>query len=111
MLQGASGNNRVLSTESFDLLGLPIGNAVHCAAHTAQLARKAGVLLGEIAQLQDPQVALGLVRQCASHAKLTYNTRGTPADYHKQEFEAFDAGVRRTFAKAVGVCPDDRAWK
>ena len=48
---------------------------------------------------------------CASHAKLTYNTRGTPSGLHNQQLMAFDVEVRKTFAKAVRVCPDDKAWK
>jgi len=111
LLQDDEGNNRVLSTEGFDLLGMPIGSAAHCASYTSQVVKKAGRLLAEIGNLQDPQVALRLLRECGSHAKLTYNTRGTPADFHQQQLEAFDKEVRLTFARAVGVCPDDKVWK
>ena len=64
------------------LLGVPIGDDVFCANVTRKRAEKAKPLLDEIADLNDPQVALLLLRQCASFGKLVYSARTTKFDHH-----------------------------
>jgi len=111
LLEDDEGNSTVRHNGNFDLLGCPVGSPEHCANYTAQVAAKAGVLLDEVGSLADPQVVLRLLRVCASHAKLTYNCRGTPSDAHLAELSTFDSKVRETFAKTTGLLVNDKAWK
>lgn len=57
---------------NFELLGGPIGTADHCNAHTQERVDKAAKVLEALGELPDPQVALLLLRHCASFGKLVY---------------------------------------
>ena len=58
----AEGRDRVLRDGNFEFLGTPIGADVFCEAETTRRAEKASRLLNGLAELEDPQVGLRLVR-------------------------------------------------
>ena len=56
----------------FELLGGPIGSQDFCNSHTQDRVVKATKLLSALGELPDPQVALLLLRHCASFGKLVF---------------------------------------
>ena len=54
---------------NFEFLGGPIGSEEFCNSHTQERVDKAMELLTALGELPDPQVALTLLRQCASFGK------------------------------------------
>jgi len=63
-----------------------------------------------LADLDDPQAALLLLRHCASYCKLAYSARVVPPSAHQQALQDFDMDVRRTFEATTAMFPDDDAW-
>ena len=63
-----------------EILGAPIGDVIFCAIFLAQKRAKAVRLLSQVAEVGsiDPQIALLLLRQCASFCKLVHVARSTP---------------------------------
>ena len=105
-----TGVERVLVGGNFNLLGCAVGDAAHCAAHTEAKVDQGSRLLQEIAKLEDPQVALRLLRFCGGFAKLVHSMRCTPFDNHLEQLETFDAKVRATFGEFAGFCSSDAEW-
>ena len=56
----------------FELLGAPIGKAEYCQSLTTKWAVKVQSSLDAIGELPDPQVALALLRSCASIGKMFF---------------------------------------
>ena len=73
-------------------------------------ATKAQALLDSIAGLNDPQVALLLLRQCASFGKLVYSARSTKFDHHMSALSHFDTSVRACFDTFTGIHTSDSQW-
>ena len=89
-------NDMVLkSDQCFELLGGAIGSAAYCNAHTSERVEKACKLLKAIGELPDPQVALLLLRYCASFGKLLYSARVVPHRTHAEALQGYDAAVRQ----------------
>ena len=78
---------------NFELLGGPIGSADFSNQHTQQRVDKASKLLQAIGALPDPQIALLLLRYCASFSKLVYSTRVVPHTHHAEALGNFDVAV------------------
>eukprot|EP00662_Eupelagonemidae_sp_cell21_P058208 gene58208-biopygen120951 len=96
---------------SFELLGCPIGDAGFCAAYIAKRVAKTTPLLDAVSDVPDPQVALVLLRQCASFGKVVYSLRVTPSEFHGNASQLFDAAVRQCFERFTGLFPDDVCWR
>jgi len=94
-----------------EVLGAPVGDVGYCSSFVSDRVNKAEKLLEAIAELEDPQIALLLLRQCASFGKVVFVTRCTPPDLLGSELQRFDAGVRRCFERFSGICPDDLEWR
>ena len=94
----------------FKLLGAPIGTQEYCQLITAKRAAKVQSSLDAIGELPDPQVALALLRSCASFGKMVFAARATPFDVHQEQLMAFDSAVRRCFQQLSGLHPDDTQW-
>ena len=94
----------------FKLLGAPVGKVQYCQALTAKRAAKVQSSLDAIGELPDPQVALALLRSCASFGKLVFAARATPFDVHQEQLLAYDQAVRRCFEQFSGLHPDDSQW-
>ena len=56
----------------FKLLGAPIGTDEYCQSLTSKRAAKVQSSLDAIGELPDPQVALALLRSCASFGKMVF---------------------------------------
>ena len=99
------------TTGCFTLLGAPIGNTAFCESASEERRQKMAPLLEALPDLEDPQLAYTLLKHCASFCKMSYSMRVVPRDSHLQAMSKFDNDVRIGFNAAVGVTPDDEAWK
>jgi hypothetical protein len=63
---------------NFLLLGAPLGDAGFCTGHVQSLREANKPLLDSLVKLEDPQVALHLLRTCMSFCKYVYVSRITP---------------------------------
>ena len=79
---------------NFELLGGPIGSDDYCNDHTQKRVDKAKEILVALGELPDPQVALILLRYCASFSKLVYSLRVVPHNKHKNALQSFDNAIR-----------------
>eukprot|EP00663_Eupelagonemidae_sp_cell21sb_P002070 gene2070-1327_t len=95
----------------FELLGAPIGSAAHCDEHTRERVVKAQPLLDELTRLDDPQIALRLLRNCASFGRLVYAARVADFGCHQAALADFDARVRSSFEGFSGICPSHGQWQ
>lgn len=80
---------------NMEILGSPIGDAVFCSQFVAKKHKAAFERIGTI----DPQVALILLRSCASFCKLVTITRATPPSLISSALESYDATIRHTSAE------------
>ena len=81
------------------------------ASHTHARVDKAGALLEAIGELEDPQVALRLLRSCAGHARIVHSIRCTPPAAHPDALTAFDLKVRSCFSSLSGIHLDSAQWE
>ena len=79
---------------NFELLGGPIGSDAFCNSHTQKRVDKAKEILAALGDLPDPQVALTLLRHCASFGKLVFSLRVVPHQKHREALTCFDEAVR-----------------
>jgi hypothetical protein len=105
----SSGQSRVQA--NFELLGAAVGDAAFIAAHTQKRTTSALDLLDAISTLDDPQVALRLLRSSGGHCRMVHNMRCTPPSAQLQGFKAFDQGVRACFSSFTGLHPTDGQWQ
>ena len=96
--------------EGFQFLGVPIGKAEFCQSFTSERAAKVQESLDAIGELPDPQVALALLRSCASFGKMLFAARSTPFDVHQDQLSQFDKAVRVSFQQFTGLRPDETQW-
>ena len=96
---------------NFELLGGPVGTVEYCEEHTRARVQKAQHILKAIGDMHDPQVALLLLRYCASFSKLVYSTRIVAPDAHASSLREFDAAVRDCFESFTCLRPSGQAWE
>ena len=78
----------------FELLGAPIGSAEFCAQYIESKRKDALHLLSLLPQLCNPQVAVTILRSCASFCKLAHLARSTPpSPMSESVFSQFDNDV------------------
>ena len=94
----------------FVLLGSPFGGAEFCASHVKKLCESNRKLLARITKLEDPQVALHLLRTCASFSKFVYLTRTTPPLLLGDELSQCDNDIREAFASMTALQVSNLAW-
>src|SRR6185312_17470491 len=63
----------------FILLGAPVGDEAFCTDHVQRLRESNRTVLDSLSKLEDPQVALHLLRTCISFCKYVYIARTTPS--------------------------------
>eukprot|EP00660_Eupelagonema_oceanica_P019366 gene19366-biopygen40877 len=102
---------RIMGSASFELLGAAVGRPEFSAGHSARRVAEAKRLLERIGALPDPQIALLLLRQCASFGKIVFSARVTPYDCHGDALSDFDSSVRRCFERFAGLYSPDRNWQ
>lgn len=95
---------------NFELLGGPIGSANYCNQQTSRRVQKACELLKHLGELPDPQVALLLLRQCASFGKLVFSLRLVPHFEHADALEEFDAAVHECFESFMCANLASKDW-
>ena len=66
------------SALNFDILGAPIGNEDFCASFIEKRRLSACELLSLLPKLCDPQLSLGILRQCASFCILAHLAQCSP---------------------------------
>ena len=95
---------------NFELLGGPIGSEDFCNQHTQKRVDKASELLNALGELPDPQVALTLLRNCASFGKLVYSLRVVPHFKHSKALRNFDNAVRDCIESFLCCSFTDSEW-
>ena len=109
LLWGDGGVDRVL--RNFEFLGAAIGNDAFVAQHTATRVAKTTALLEAIAELEDPQVALLLLRASAGHSRLLHSMRCNPPLAQQAALEHFDSLVRDCFSSFTGLHLVQTQWE
>ncbi|CAL4144301.1 unnamed protein product [Meganyctiphanes norvegica] len=95
---------------NFELLGGPIGSDVFCNTHTQKRVDQAKEVLSALGEMSDPQVALVLLRHCASFSKLVYSLRVVPHRSHKKALQNFDNAVRECIETFLCCSFSDPEW-
>ena len=97
---------------NFDILGSPIGSAEHCAeflmTHAIEPARET---LEATAVLEDPQIALALIRQCSGFCQMVYALRTTPPQALGELCQKLDSHLAQAVEHAIsplGVAARDQ---
>ena len=67
-------------------------------------------MLSALGELPDPQVALGLLRYCASFSKLVYSLRVVPHYKHTSALRVFDTAVRDCVESFLCCSFSDSEW-
>eukprot|EP00438_Fugacium_kawagutii_P017492 Skav211850 [mRNA] locus=scaffold1622:6900:9179:+ [translate_table: standard] len=108
MLWDTAGSDKVF--HNFEFLGAAVGDASFVASHTASRVDKTTALLEAIAEFEDPQVALRLLRACAGHSRLLHSMRCNPPLPQHPALEHFDSLVRDCFSSFTGLHLDQSQW-
>ena len=95
----------------FELLGAAVGDVAFVRAHTAERAAKAGDLLDSLGELEDPQVALRLLRACAGFARMLHSMRCNPVTAQTMALDMFDGMLRRSFGDFTGLHLTAAQWQ
>ena len=112
-LEGFPADMKRQHDPNVEILGAPIGDVIFCAKFLAQKRAKAVRLLSQVAEVGsiDPQIALLLLRQCASFCKLVHVARSTPPSLVSEGLALFDGEVRCHFSDCVGIDALDAVWQ
>ena len=106
-----TGESRVFLRGCFEILGASVGDKEFCEGYTRGKVEKATQLLHQISCIEDPQVALRLLRNCAGVCKVTHNMRMAPTHLHQAALAQFDEEVQSTFCKTTGLFPNRDQWQ
>ena len=108
-LDGFPADMKMHYEPNFEILGAPIGDVIFCAKFLAQKRAKAVKLLSQLSGVGslDPQIALLLLRQCASFCKLVHLARSTPPSLVSEGLALFDEEVRCHFSDCVAIDASD----
>lgn len=101
---------RLRSDGNVELLGAPLGRDDFCHEHTRQRVAAATELLEALGDLENAQVALHLLRQCAGFCRLSYLARVVPPCVHTEALLALDGAVRACFEQLSNSTPTDDSW-
>ncbi|CAE7231032.1 mdlA [Symbiodinium natans] len=108
LLLHADGSGRVL--RNFEFLGAAIGDDDFIQTHTLARAEKAGELLEALAELEDPQVGLRLLRACAGFCRMVHSMRCNPPAAQAAALAHFDGLVRRCLGGLTGIHVTAEQW-
>ena len=95
----------------FEFLGAAVGDSGFVRNHTADRAAKAGDLLDALGELEDPQVALRLLRASAGFARMLHSMRCNPTAAQTMALDMFDGMVKRSFSDFTGLQLTALQWK
>ena len=98
---------------NLEILGVPIGDYLHCSHFIAEKCSKAKVLLTALVEVADADlhVAASLLRICGSYCKLVHLARTTPPSLSCESLKFFDEEVRRCFSICIAADIADDHWK
>ncbi|CAE7483229.1 unnamed protein product [Symbiodinium natans] len=109
LLQAPDGSSKV--RWNFELLGAAVGTEAFVAEHTAGRVQKAAPLLEALAEVEDAQVALRLLKHCAGHCRLVHGSRCTPPPGQLEALRLFDDMVRNCFSSFTGLHLNGWQWQ
>jgi hypothetical protein len=95
----------------FEFLGAAVGDSGFVRNHTADRAAKAGDLLDALGELEDPQVALRLLRASAGFARMLHSMRCNPTAAQTMALDMFDGMVKCSFSDFTGLQLTALQWK
>ena len=101
---------RIFPPTGFKFLGVPIGPKSFCEALTRKRVEKTTPLLEALGDLMDPQIALLLMRSCASFGKIAFKLRTSPLDSHREALRDFGSALRGYFEAFTSLHPDQLEW-
>ena len=91
------------SEGNLDILGSPIGSTPHCRRYLIDNAVSlAEESLDAIEKLEDPQVALSLIRHCTGFCQMVHTLRTTPATELQDLCQRLDNAVQHAAERFVG---------
>ena len=108
LLQRTDGSSRVL--RDFEFLGAAIGSDSYMHSHTEARATRAAELLDAIAELEDPQVSMRLLRACTGYARVVHSLHCNLPQYQHVTLQTFDTMMRCCFAGFTGIHPTAEQW-
>ena len=100
LLTASDGETHIL--RNFDFLGTGIGDPAYLQAHAAARVGATCKLLNTIGRLEDPQVALRLLRASAGFGRLMHTMRCCPPAGHAAALDTFDHLVQECFSSFTG---------
>ena len=98
------------SEGNFSILGSPVGTTDFCTEflreHTLLPAEES---LAAIEYMEDPQVSLALIRQCAGFSQMAYSLRTTPTNSVHELCEELDTAILHTTERSICPLNEDAA--
>ncbi|KAL5509138.1 hypothetical protein EMCRGX_G004448 [Ephydatia muelleri] len=103
----------VISPSNMDILGVPIGDCVHCSRFIAEKCATPKTLLKALVDVSavDLHVAFSILRMCGSYCKLVHLARATPPSHCADYLKLFDEEVRLCFTTCIAVDVPDLSWQ
>eukprot|EP00731_Ephydatia_muelleri_P013116 Em0007g426a len=98
---------------NMDILGVPIGDCVHCSRFIAEKCATPKTLLKALVDVSavDLHVAFSILRMCGSYCKLVHLARATPPSHCADYLKLFDEEVRLCFTTCIAVDVPDLSWQ
>ncbi|KAL5483977.1 hypothetical protein EMCRGX_G020399 [Ephydatia muelleri] len=98
---------------NMDILGVPIGDVVHCSRFIAEKCATPKTLLKALVDVSavDLHVAFSILRMCGSYCKLLHLARATPPSHCADYLKLFDEEVRLCFTSCIAVDVPDLSWQ
>ena len=93
------------------ILGAPIGSSEFCRDFASRKRDKACELLRALPRLQNPQIALSILRRCAGFCRLAHIARATPVEFTVAALALFDDDMRRSLDESAAIESTDSAWQ
>ena len=84
-------------------LGAPIGGPDFCNNFTKAEVVKLQPLFNALADIEEPQFFIFLLKNCSAYRKMVYSARKTPHDCYPEALGAFDHKVRFFFERSTGI--------
>eukprot|EP00731_Ephydatia_muelleri_P016164 Em0009g588a len=98
---------------NMDILGVPIGDFVHCSRFIAEKCATPKTLRKALVDVSavDLHVAFSILRMCGSYCKLVHLARATPPSHCADYLKLFDEEVRLCFTSCIAVDVPDPSWQ
>ena len=97
--------------DGIEVLGAAIGSDAFVSSCLLKRVEKLEELLDNLAYVDDPQCALGLLRFCLGAPKMVYSLQCiSPSEESNKILRKFDSVQRATFEGILGVLLSDTSW-